>query len=200
MPCVMADLTDRLGLTSRRILQLEHENVLDRRRAIGWNENRYRIYSTDSIDVLAEEIGRLAKSLDSGMTRMSEIDDIEKRRKLGLKVGPLIGQFSEAMDLANAMARPSQRPLLNDYTIMLVGRTVRQFLELMRWNVAEDEIEPSPGSQEALTLKWALSAGTCRDPSRGARWKLDRDHRGDEPFSRLGGETTRPRSQGYRIR
>jgi hypothetical protein len=127
MPCAMADLTGRIGLTDRRILQLEHEGVLSRGRSVEWNAERYRVYSTDDTDILVEELGRLAKSLDAGMARMVEIDDIDKRRKLGRKLGPSIGAFSELMDLANAMAPPGQRALLRDYAGFLVGRTIGQF-------------------------------------------------------------------------
>jgi hypothetical protein len=149
MACTTIELADRLGVTSRRVLQLEHENVLNRAHSLEWNA----VFSSEDADTLAEQLGRLAKSLDAGMNRMAGIDDIEARRKLGLEVGPLIGQFSEAMDLANATAPPGQRALLRDYAGFLVGRAIGQFLELMRWNIAEDEIEPSPARKKGSRSK-----------------------------------------------
>jgi hypothetical protein len=112
-----AALASRLGLTKRRVRQLEDEGVfvrsVDEMFDVAWNVERYRLYSRKDVETVVDEINRVGTAIESGMDRLYSESDLEERRKLGrAEVGPLIGQLYAAMRLSNAMASLHERPLL----------------------------------------------------------------------------------------
>jgi hypothetical protein len=128
-------MADRVGLTARRVKQLETEEAVFVRGPNGtfdleWNAGRYRTYIEKDIDSVCHEIERCARDIDAGLDRLRTASPTQ-RTKLYPTVGPLIGRFHAALRLGAAIiASPGQRRLLAQHTDMITGLLVGEFLDL----------------------------------------------------------------------
>lgn len=152
-----AELAEYLGLTERRVRQLEDEGVFVRDANelfdVARNADRYRVYSRKDVDTVADEIERLGSAIDAGMNRLYAESDLKKRRKLGPEVAPLIGQIYAAMRLGNAIASPHSRPLLTNYVNMYVGRLIGEYLDVLSYRLADDKVEQMGVDRRSLREK-----------------------------------------------
>jgi hypothetical protein len=126
------DLAERLRLTRRRVDQLIDAGVLyaraDKSFDIAANAERYRAFQRKDVEWIAEELERLAASINAALKQMRATSSALKRRKIAREVGPLIPQLDAALRVGNAIAPTGQRDLLNDYANMLTSGLIGELL------------------------------------------------------------------------
>jgi hypothetical protein len=147
-----SELANRIGLTSRRVRQLEDAGVFVRGAEgqfdVDCKAERYRRYSDGNIDLVTDEIERLGQAVNAGLDRLHAEGDLGKRRKLGRDIGPLLGQLDAAMRLGAALAPPHARPLLTNCINMYSGRVISEYLDLTGRGLADDDVV-----EQHLTLR-----------------------------------------------
>jgi hypothetical protein len=130
-----AEMSERIGVTVRRVRQLEELGVLIRNAKkvfeIEWNANRYRVFADGSHDESSHEIERAARDLDAAFDRLRAERNADKRRKMAPEVGPLVGRLDAALRLAAALASPALRPLIERAVVADSGRVLAEFAALV---------------------------------------------------------------------
>ena len=136
-------LANELGLTDRRVRQLEDQGVIvrncDGRYDVGLNHSRYRLFIDRDIDRVATAVEEAAKRSDDALDQIRTEPSLKKRRVLAQKLGSAIGQLELEMKLANALAPEHHRQLSDSLTCMIVGRAVDELLELCNWQIAHKQ-------------------------------------------------------------
>ncbi len=143
------ELARHLGVSDRRIRQLEAEQIIERlpdeptRYNLDASARRYRLYAGGDMDAVCRQIEEASTRIDDMFTRMRAEDDIQKRREIAKQDGGAIGQLDVAMSIANALAPQHSRDLLKAFKDMCVGRAIGECFELCNWRYVEDaEVEP----------------------------------------------------------
>ena len=130
------ELARHLGISDRRVRQLEAERVVERldgepaRYDLDVNVRRYRLYAARDVDTICQEVEAATKSLDNMFDRLRQEDDIQKRRWIAKQDGHAIGRLDAAMALSNALASEHAREMVRSYTNLVIGRACSEFLEL----------------------------------------------------------------------
>ena len=129
-----AKMAKQLGLTVRRVQQLEEIGVLIRNAKevfeLEWNANRYRIFVDGSHDEAANEIERAGRDLDRAFDRLRAERNADKRRKMAAEVGPKVGRLDSALQLAAALASPALRPLIAKAVVADSSAILAEFADL----------------------------------------------------------------------
>jgi hypothetical protein len=140
-----AGLANALNLTDRRIRQLVDLGVVvrepDGNYDLDLNRRRYRLYIDRDVDRIADDIENASIEVDEALKLLHDEPDLSKRRALGREVGFVVGQLDRAMRLANALAPEHDKPLLETYTRMVVGRAAGAWMDLCRIILADDKEE-----------------------------------------------------------
>lgn len=140
------ELARHLGVTDRRVRQLEAEKVIERLDDGGYDldesRRRYRLYASGDMDAVCRQIEDGSKCVDEMFSRMRAEDDVEKRRQIVAEDGRAIGRLQVAMDIANAMGPEPAREMLRTFTKMSMGRVMSECLSLCNWrHVADAEVK-----------------------------------------------------------
>jgi hypothetical protein len=143
------ELARHLGLTARRIRQLEDECIISRRDDNLYDvekcERRYRVFRDGDRAAVSYEIERLAREVSREMNRLLAIERIEERRRIAKRVGPLMGELDGQLLLAAAMAPAGpQRELERSYVNMLSGQMFSDLLKALQVEVTAESQESSP--------------------------------------------------------
>lgn len=85
-----------------------------------------------------ETIEKITKDLDAGLTRMRREPNLEKRREIAQKVGPLVGTLDRA--LTATMTRENDAVVLRPFRNQLIGGVLGEFLSLCRWKIASESV------------------------------------------------------------
>jgi hypothetical protein len=135
------ELADALDISDRRVRQLEELGVIVRHPNGGYdidkNRRRCRIFTDHDIDLATTAVEQAARDVEDALDQIRAAP-AEGRRRLAQKLGPAVGVLDGAMRLANALAPEHQRPLLNSYTTMLIGRTAGELFDLCGWQLESD--------------------------------------------------------------
>jgi DNA-binding Lrp family transcriptional regulator len=130
------ELAWRLGISDRRVRQLESEGVVERldgeppRYDLDANARRYRLYVDHDIDTVCREVEEASGDVDDLFERMRMAGDVEKRRLIAKQDGHAIGRLDAAMALSNALAPEHARQMLGTFRNLIIGRACSDFLEL----------------------------------------------------------------------
>ena len=130
------ELARHLGVSDRRVRQLEAECVVERldgepaRYDLDANARRYRLYADHDIDTVCQEVEAATKDVADLFDRMRKADDVEERRLIAKHNGHAIGRLDAAMALSNALAPEHARQMLGTFRNLVVGRACSDFLEL----------------------------------------------------------------------
>jgi hypothetical protein len=138
------ELARHLGLTARRIRQLEDECVISRGHDNLYDfdkcERRYRVFREGDRVAVSYEIERLAREVSREMNKLLAVGGIEERRRLAKRVGPLMGELDGQLLLAAAMAPAGpQREFERSYVNMLSGRMFSDLLTALRLEMTDHE-------------------------------------------------------------
>lgn len=136
-----AEMAERIGLTARRVRQLEEIGVLVRNAAevfdLDWNSRRYRIFAERDCDAAAHEIERAGRDVDAAFSALRACS-ADKRRKMAAEVGPLVGRLDAALRLVPALAQPTLRPLIERAVVADSGRVLAEFAALVGLKIADN--------------------------------------------------------------
>jgi hypothetical protein len=139
---INTQLATKLGVTRQRVGQLIQEGVIidgpDGTFDIEVNAARYEKYLAGDLVAAADEIEELVKAVDDGMTRLRATRGVERRRKLGREIGPLLGKLNAALRLAIAMAPPHARAILTTCANVSSGDLLSEFMELNNIRLADE--------------------------------------------------------------
>ena len=130
------ELARHLGVSDRRVRQLEAEGVVERldgeppRYDLDANARRYRLYADHDIDTVCREVEEASRDVDDLLGRMRMAGDVEERRLIAKQDGHAIGRLDAAMALSNALAPEHARQMLGTFRNLVVGRACSDFLEL----------------------------------------------------------------------
>ena len=143
------ELARHLGISDRRVRQLEAEQIIERladeptRYNLDASARRYRLYAGGDMDAVCRQIEEASTRIDHMFSRMRAEDDIEKRREIVASEGGAIGQLDAAMSIANALAPQHSRVLLKTFKDLCVGGAVGECFALCNWRLAEEaQVEP----------------------------------------------------------
>ena len=129
-------LARHLGISDRRVRQLEAECVVERldgeppRYDLDANARRYRLYADHDIDTVCQEVEEATKDLADMFDRMRMAGDVEERRLIAKQDAHAIGRLDAAMALSNALAPEHARQMLGTFRNLIIGRACGDFLEL----------------------------------------------------------------------
>ena len=143
-------LARHLGISDRRVRQLETELVISRldgdtaRYDLDVNSRRYRLYADHDTDTAAREIDEASACVQRLFGRLRAEGDIQKRRQIAVEEGHAIGQLDAAMTLGSALASEHARDMLKTYTKMILGRAMADCFELCNWRLAEEADVETP--------------------------------------------------------
>lgn len=135
------ELARYLGVSDRRIRQLEADHVITRydgeppRYHLDINARRYRIYVDHDIDTACRAVEEAAAGIDDLLKRLREERSIQKRRRTAQNEGYAIGRLYAAMDLANAMMSEHARDMAGTFTKFVVERAVNELFDLCEWRL-----------------------------------------------------------------
>ncbi len=141
------ELARHLGVSDRRIRQLEAEQVVERLDDGGYDldasARRYRLYANRDTDAACLEVEVATKDLADLFDRMREETDIQKRCLIAKRDGHAIGRFDSAMALANSLAPEHARQMLGTFRNLIVGRACSDFLELcgIRLDIPAEDLQ-----------------------------------------------------------
>ena len=146
------ELARRLGISDRRVRQLEAECVVERldgeppRYDLDANARRYRLYADHDIDSICREVEEASRDLDDLFDRMRMAGDVEERRLIAKRDGRAIGRLDAAMALSNALAPEHARQMLGSIRNLFVGRACGDFLQLCegRLDTPAEEFQAEP--------------------------------------------------------
>ena len=130
------ELARHLGISDRRVRQLETELVVSRldgdpaRYDLDVNARRYRLYSDHYTDTASREIEEASACVQRMFDRLRAEGDIQKRRQIAVEEGHAIGQLDSAMALGSALVPEHARAMMRTFTNLVVGRACSEFLEL----------------------------------------------------------------------
>jgi hypothetical protein len=134
------DLATELGISDRRIRQLEEKGVVVRNTRgnydVDRNRRRYRLFIDRDMERVANEVEEAAERAADVLDQMRAEPDLSTRRLLVQRLGSTVGELDSAMKLANALAPDSSRALLDSYTNMVVGRLTSELFDLCNWQIA----------------------------------------------------------------
>jgi hypothetical protein len=138
-----AEIADAIGVTRRRVQQLEREGVLIRDPANNlfardWNGRRFAIFKARDFEGAARELERAGEDLQAGLDRLAQARTKAKRDAVAVEVGPAVGRFDAAMRLINALLHPGQRALLDGYADAEAGAAISQFLAAAQLKFRDD--------------------------------------------------------------
>ena len=135
-------LANELGVTDRRVRQLEDQGVIvrdcDGGYDVGLNRRRYRLFIDHDVDRVATAVEEAARRSDDALDQIRIEPSLKKRRALAQKLGSTIGELEREMRLANALAPEHHRKLSDSLTRMIVGRAVGELLDLCGWQIAHE--------------------------------------------------------------
>lgn len=143
------ELARHLGVSDRRIRQLEAANVIVRldgepvRYDLDANVRRYRMYADRDMDAACREVELASAYVDEMLGRMRAEDIVSVRWQIAEQDGGAIGQLQAAMCIANALAPEHARDMLRNYTRMSVGRAIGECLCLCNWRIVENREQAS---------------------------------------------------------
>ena len=141
------ELARHLGISDRRVRQLEAELVISRldgdpaRYDLDVNARRYRLYANRDIDTVCDEILEATKDVEDVLKRLANEPDIQKRREIAKEDGGAIGRLDGAMKLATALQPEHSREMARTFNNLIIGRAAGDFFELCNWRLdtsAED--------------------------------------------------------------
>ena len=81
-----------------------------------------------------DELKQIAAELEDGFERLRKEPDIERRRKLAEKVGPLVGKLDRALTRSNALMIPDEdeRAFIRLATDRILGQAIGEFIAAAR--------------------------------------------------------------------
>jgi hypothetical protein len=136
------ELARHLGLTARRIRQLEDDSVISRGHDNLYDvencERRYRAFREGDRVAASYEIERLAREVSREMNKLLAVGDIEERRRLAKRIGPLMGELDGQLLLAAAMGPAGpQREFERSYVNMLSGQMFSDLLTALQLKMTD---------------------------------------------------------------
>ena len=138
------ELARHLGVSDRRVRQLEAEHIVSRLDGepvtydLDASVRRYRLYVAHDIDTVCRELERAAESVDGMLMRMRAENDVQERRRIAEEDGGSIGKLQAALDLANTLMPEHARDMARTVEKLIVGGAIGEFLALCNWRLAED--------------------------------------------------------------
>ena len=103
------ELARHLGVTDRRVRQLEAEHIVERldgeptKYDIDVCARRFRLYANHDIETVCRELEQAAEEVDRMLTRMRSQTDVQERQRIAEEDGGSIGKLQAALHLANAL-------------------------------------------------------------------------------------------------
>jgi hypothetical protein len=85
------------------------------------------------------ELEDLSRELEYGFERMKQETDLERRRKLGLKFGPIIGRSIEAVNRSLELEPEGSRTFMKWATSRMLGDIINHWLWLMQYELILDD-------------------------------------------------------------
>ncbi len=138
------ELARHLGISDRRVRQLEAEKIVERlpdeptRYDLDASARRYRLYAGGDMDAVCRQIEEASTRIDNMFSRMRAEDDIQRRREIVASEGGAIGQLDAAMSIANALAPQHSCDLLKTFKYMCVGSAIGECFALCNWRLANE--------------------------------------------------------------
>ena len=144
------ELARHLGISDRRVRQLEAELVISRldgdpaRYDLDVNARRYRLYANRDIDTVCDEILEATKDVEDVLKRLANEPDIQKRREIAKEDGGAIGRLDGAMKLATALQPEHSREMARTFNNLIIGRAAGDFFELCNWrlDISAEDFQP----------------------------------------------------------
>jgi hypothetical protein len=147
------ELARHLGVTDRRVRQLEVEEVIERldgepvRYDLEASARRYRVYAAHDMDTVCRNIEEAAEDVDVMFDRMRQESDIQKRRKIARQDGGAIGRLDIALKLATALAPEHARQMARTFNNLIIGRAASDFLDLCNLRLADEADAQRSGNE-----------------------------------------------------
>jgi hypothetical protein len=90
-------------------------------------------------DAILDEIAQLGARLDAGFKQMAEEPDLERRRLMGVRLGPLVGRL-EKLFAANLESAPiDERAFVKLGTDQILRRAIANFMGLCQYELSDDD-------------------------------------------------------------
>jgi hypothetical protein len=139
-------LAAALGLTERRIRQLEDERVLEKVDGdrslydLGSSKRRYQVYSSGNLDTVTFEIERASDDLSAILADM-EAAPVPNRMPMARKVGPAMAALGGWLHVSAAMLPKHERPLIHHYIDLELYSILHTVMSLLNVRLDTSDLE-----------------------------------------------------------